>query len=579
VLVTSNLLSLTLLAHIFLSSSQQPKLSTMMATATTDKLSYIGKAVITELETNHQQYHKKLWALASGTMVGDIQHGPRGCWKQQRERDAHDPDDGHTNWLPETMAGLLAKTEIFCDFTSLAPPDGYFMETIKEALATVAARSKETGNKIIVRFMFANVITVPCDCNAILKEFTNGIPTDTNLQIWVGSWRKGMCWNHAKIVAVDGKYLYTGGHNLWDPVYLRKDPIHDTSIQLEGNVALEGHNFANELWSFVAKEESSVMGWLVDKLPDSSFVPTMTRVTISAWPNEAPTFAPTFKEEMVVVVKTQDKSDSSNTVPIIALGRYGNIVEKGRSSDKAFIAMFDAAQTSLRFLLQDLGPVNKTVAGVKISYRGWPKEYMKAMGCAMWERGVDIEIVLSNPGSGEKRGNYSNGWSCAEVAAEIIKAMQEEHPEVMEVDIRKKVADNLRVCFLKIGSGNAWKDGSKIGLHSKLFIVDDVCTYVGSQNLYQFDLAEWGVVIDSQERTAAIMESLWTPMWTDSYGDGSDCHVDEVMEALKLDRDPHETTDVLADYEIAKMEANINLSELKKSNLYRDEAVSGCVVS
>jgi hypothetical protein len=191
------------------------------------------------------------------------------------------------------------------------------------------------------------------------------------------------------------KYLHSDGHNLWDPVYLRKDPIHDTSIQLEGNVALEGHNFANELWSFVAKEESSVMGWLVDKLPDSSFVPTMTRVTISAWPKEAPTFAPTYKEELVVV-KTQDKSDS-NTVPNFALGRYGNIVEKGRSSDKALIAMFDAAQTSIRFLLQDLGPVNRTVAGKKVSYRGWPKEYMKAMGRAMWERGVDIEIVLSHP--------------------------------------------------------------------------------------------------------------------------------------------------------------------------------------
>jgi hypothetical protein len=59
--------------------------------------------------------------------------------------------------------------------------------------------TKETGNKIIVRFMFANVISVPCDCDAIIKEFTDGLlPTDTNLQIWVGSWRKGMCWNHAK---------------------------------------------------------------------------------------------------------------------------------------------------------------------------------------------------------------------------------------------------------------------------------------------------------------------------------------------------------------------------------------------
>lgn len=55
-----------------------------------------------------------------------------------------------------------------------------------------------------------------------------------------------MCWNHAKIVAIDGKYVHTGGHNLWDEVYLKKDPIHDTSIQLESEVAMQAHTFANE---------------------------------------------------------------------------------------------------------------------------------------------------------------------------------------------------------------------------------------------------------------------------------------------------------------------------------------------
>jgi len=34
-------------------------------------------------------------------------------------------------------------------------------------------------------------------------------------------------WNHAKIVAVDGKYLWTGGHNFWTAHYLTTKPVND----------------------------------------------------------------------------------------------------------------------------------------------------------------------------------------------------------------------------------------------------------------------------------------------------------------------------------------------------------------
>ena len=64
----------------------------------------------------------------------------------------------------------------------------------------------------------------------------------------------------------------------------------------------------------------------------------------------------------------------------------------------AFIlVMFNAARNSIRVLLQDLGSVN-TVAGKRIVYKSWSKEYFSK---AFFERGVDIEIVLSNPNSGE----------------------------------------------------------------------------------------------------------------------------------------------------------------------------------
>lgn len=191
------------------------------------------------------------------------------------------------------------------------------------------------------------------------------------------------------------------------------------------------------------------------------------------------------------------------------------------------------------------------------------------------ERGVDIENVLSNPDSGEARGNYSNGWSCEEVADEIMKTMKEQFPEASNDELKTKVNDNLRVCFLKNLSGNKWASKNNVGLHSEFFIVDDVCTYVGSQNLCLFDLAEWGVAIDDAKMTAAIVDSFWTPMWNASYCDGSDCDEDRVIEILDVDRDPHGKA---SDKQIANMEADVDLEQLKTSNLYTTDN-GPCVIS
>lgn len=75
-----------------------------------------------------------------------------------------------------------------------------------------------------------------------------------------------------------------------------------------------------------------------------------------------------------------------------------------------------------------------------------------------------------------------------------------------------------------------------MGMHAKHFIVDDTATYIGSQNLYVCDLAEWGVLIDNKEATMQMMAEYWTPMWKYSFT-GEDVDVDLVMDGLEIDRD------------------------------------------
>ena len=126
--------------------------------------------------------------------------------------------------------------------------------------------------------------------------------------------------------------------------------------------------------------------------------------------------------------------------------------------------------------------------------------------------------------------------SCVDVAAEIIKSIQTQFPDAPADKLRYTVEQNLRVCFLRCKEGGSkYSDGSSLGLHSKHFIVDDICCYIGSQNLYICDLAEWGVLIDSPKAVEEIKQKYWDQMWEVSYTK-DDCNVDDVMDGLGIDR-------------------------------------------
>jgi phosphatidylserine/phosphatidylglycerophosphate/cardiolipin synthase-like enzyme len=57
-----------------------------------------------------------------------------------------------------------------------------------------------------------------------------------------------------------------------------------------------------------------------------------------------------------------------------------------------------------------------------------------------------------------------------------------------------------------------WASGMPYANHSKVVIVDDQAHYVGSQNLYDADLAEFGVIIDDQPSTQKLIADYWTKL-------------------------------------------------------------------
>jgi len=507
-------------------------------------LSYVGSAAYESLRKKHHWHHEKQWNVTTGKMVGEIQQTPNS--RSSFDQTA-DPFPNHSDWFPEKLSEVMSKTDHWCDILSLGPPDGLFIEKFKEALQNIYSRAKDRDDKAVtIRMMFGNLPGMPINCSAVIKKLTEDLPDDgkANMHIWVGSWRLGASWNHSKIIAVDGKYLHTGGHNLWDAHYLKSQPVHDLSMEMEGKVTYDGHLFANAQWNFIEKKQSTFFGQLAEKIPDKLPIAWKTRVIISEWPaGIASEFPEEFKRTFV---PSYEKMEDS--VPLITLGRLGALMSatnpvlyKNRPSDDAFVAMIDSTKEIMKFTVQDIGPV--CFPGTKFALPGltWPKPYLNAIARAIWSRGVDVEIILSNPNSipnglSPAEANYGNGWSCVDVAAEIIKRIKKQFPDAEDDALRTKVTDNLRVCFIKQAQGNTYADGTTIGLHSKHFILDDICCYTGSQNLYVCDLAEWGVVIDHQETTKKILEDYWEPMWKASYT-GDDCDVDEVMDGLNIERD------------------------------------------
>lgn len=511
-------------------------------------LTYVGDAVHKVLGSKHNHYHEKMWNVTSGKVVGSVHQTPLNVWGSSK-----DPEEGNDDWFPEKMGEIISRTEKWCDIMSLGPPDGKFTSEFKAAIEKVAERSKTAKDTIIVRLLVGNIVGMPVNCSAVLKALTEDLPQDANMQVWVGAWRKGFSWNHAKLIAVDGVFLHTGGHNLWDQHYLKNNPVHDLSVEFEGSVARDGHRFANLQWEFIQQKQETCIGGCVDMMPDAMPTVLKTRVTVSEWPEGvANTFPPVFTKKKVAKTANYSRMNSNvekeglvDSVPMITIGRLGTMIYKYRSADDAIIAMINSSQKIIRLVLQDIGPV--TVPGTKKALPGlkWPKAYLAAIGEAIYQRGVDIEMVVSNPNSipGGLKGteaNYGNGWSCCDVAAEIIKSIKKNHADVDDGRLRAMVTDNLRICFCRHDKNSMYEDGKTIGLHSKHFIVDDVSTYIGSQNLYMCDLAEWGVIIDSEAEVKKIKEDYFDPMWEDSYT-GEDVDVQTVMDELDIDRDGEQT--------------------------------------
>jgi phosphatidylserine/phosphatidylglycerophosphate/cardiolipin synthase-like enzyme len=206
------------------------------------------------------------------------------------------------------------------------------------------------------------------------------------------------------------------------------------------------------------------------------------------------------------------KVKAAGNKPVISVGRLGAVGEE--ASDDAILAMINSAKTTIRLSQQDLGPIHK--AGVSLG--AWPETTMLALVSAM-DRGVDVSLTLSNTGAVPGTINaieatfntYDNGWT-PEAVAEEFQTLAEKHPEAHphHHDVTSLLCSKFTLMRLRSSNADKWKDGRTLANHAKVIVVDDRAFYVGSQNMYVANLAEFGAIVDDVAATKSFLANYMT---------------------------------------------------------------------
>ncbi len=395
---------------------------------------------------------------------------------------------GHSDRFYDDIYDEVIQARHFVDITSLSPADGRFEAALRNAITFLA----RAGRRVEVRLFYGAPPAPPTKAGEVVAHLSRDLDPQSSVTIHVGAFRTLLSsWNHAKILAVDGERLLEGGHNLWTDHYLTYSPIHDLSMRLAGTPALDGHRFADRLWGLICDEpyfEGSIQ--------------------LERFPETAPRCPPTSLDAGL-----RTTAAARTGARAVTVGRLGVLGE--HPSDQAIVELLNGAARSIRISQQDIGPIR--AAGITVG--NWPEPIIAALARALI-RGVPVEFVVSNLGSlpgglGPLEAGYGNGWTPEDVATRVYDWLRD-HPfqAPLFTDFDSLVCDRLSVAVLRASPDDeAWPNGSGIGNHAKMFIIDDEAFYVGSQNFYFSDLAEWGVIVDDGTLTAELLDRYWSPLW------------------------------------------------------------------
>jgi phosphatidylserine/phosphatidylglycerophosphate/cardiolipin synthase-like enzyme len=400
---------------------------------------------------------------------------------------------GHSFGMVERFYGLITSARQFVDITSLSPADGQYRAAVRNAITYLSTQPQPPQ----VRILTSDVPgTYDVSTDTEVAAYTRDVSSGSAIQVAVGTVRTSdtqLSWNHAKIVAVDGKAAIVGGHNMYSTDYLGADPVNDTSMRVTGSAAVDAHHFANQLWAYLCNTNSSITQF-------------SGSAQLSHWS------AGVVSRTCPTPYQLQAAPGTGNT-RIIAVGRLGTgILDGGNQADVARIALIDTARTAIRITQQDIGPPSLPVLGVHVT--GWPTDELEAIADAL-ARGVDVYIIVSdlNAKAGVTGSVYSNGWTATDVGNQIEDYMQNGAGYPTGAALGQLLCSKLHLAPFRYGSDATWPDGATFANHSKVIQVDAEAVYISSFNMYPANLQEFGYIVDDPGITSQWLNQYWLDAW------------------------------------------------------------------
>ena len=393
--------------------------------------------------------------------------------------------------LLDAIEELIASAERLVDIASLEPfASGEFAAAIRRGLTRAAARSQS----LTVRLLYGRhrfVKQTDADFSAVVRDLAADLPANSPLRLHAcrmetSNDQHAPSWNHAKIIAVDGREAIVGGHNLWHDDYLQWAPVHDLSARVTGAAAGEAHTFLDRLWDWAGRQLTApsdigsltAMRWVDGRIEPAGPPAPVSLPALPAGPISA-----------------------------LAVGRLGTgVIADPRLANvgAAIAAMaFRQAESSIRISQMDFG---FHWEGVNF----WSADVVAALADVLTDpaRSVEVSLVLSEPGAKTAAGGpYSFGTTLADIVAEMRRAMGD-----------RRLSGRMRLAPLRFSShGDRWvHEGAELKIinHAKFWMVDDRAFHVGSDNLYPHNLQEFGYVIESTPLAHETLASYWEPLWT-----------------------------------------------------------------
>jgi phosphatidylserine/phosphatidylglycerophosphate/cardiolipin synthase-like enzyme len=308
--------------------------------------------------------------------------------------------------------------------------------------------------------------------------------------------------NHAKMIVADDSRVITGGHNFGAQEYLSDKAVHDISCLITGTPAKGARQFADKLWTQTVAQTCWKKKFVTDRPPSSK-------------PAEA-----SLKSGNTLALGRLGKSkawggfnitsNASKTARVIALCSANSIIRISQQTIGAPINLlgldFYTCLAILRAVLADVtvqiivskdGPAADPYAGFAPEVRnelvGMCKDdilkanskYTRAPARSRLDTWADLSL-------------NSPAWQLASIGAFPAK-------------FAGKLKKNLQI-------SRSYSSPDVLAYnHSKIYIVDERCFYIGSDNFYVSatdpGLQEFGYLIEDHDQTLKVIDEYWNKAW------------------------------------------------------------------